>query len=189
MVVITFWNAEVQCKKKKVVFLISFLVFFGYLEVLQNAGLHSAPSQYRPINLLSVISKLFEVVINHRILGHLTKKNLLSDSQYGFRSARSTADAQTVFTQRVSQALHDNLHARAVALDIFKAFDNVWHKGLLLKLASYGIYLALFLELLNLSSQTDHWKSSSMGRHLMPTRSMLVSHKVLCLGPHSFWTS
>ena len=54
-------------------------------------------------------------VMNRRILGHLTKNNLLSDSQYGFRSARSTADALTVFTHRVSQALHDNFHARAVA--------------------------------------------------------------------------
>ena len=107
--------------------------------VFKNAGLRSAPSQYRPISLLSVISKLFEAVMNRRILGHLTKNNLLSDSQYGFRSARSTADALTVITHRVSQALHDNLHARAVALDISKAFDKVWHKGLLLKLASYGI--------------------------------------------------
>ena len=52
--------------------------------------------------------------MNRRILGHLTKNNLLNDSQYGFRSARSTADALTVITHRVSQALHDNLHARAV---------------------------------------------------------------------------
>ena len=107
--------------------------------VFKNAGERSSPSQYRPISLLSVISKLLEAVINQRVLAHLSKNNLLSDKQYGFRSSRSTADALTVFTHRISQALYVNRDVRAVALDISKAFDKVWHKGLLLKLACYGI--------------------------------------------------
>ena len=107
--------------------------------LFKNAGLRSAPSHYRPISLLSVISKHFEAIFNCRILGHLTKNDLLSDSQYGFRFVRSTADALTVITHRASQALHDDLRARAVALDISKAFEKFWQKGLLLKFASYGI--------------------------------------------------
>ena len=107
--------------------------------VFKIAGERSSPSQYRPISLLSVISKLLEAVINQRVLAHLSKNNLLSDKQYGFRSSRSTADALTVFTHRISQALYVNRDVRAVALDISKAFDKVRHKGLLLKLACYGI--------------------------------------------------
>ena len=45
----------------------------------------------------------------------------------------------TVITHRISQALNKGFGARAIALDISKAFDKVWHKGLLLKLSSYGI--------------------------------------------------
>ena len=107
--------------------------------VFKNAGEKSNPAQYRPISLLSVISKLFESVINKRILDHLNRNNLLSDVQYGFRSARSTADVLTVITHRISEAMAMGNHSRVIALDISKAFDKVWHKGLLLKLSSYGI--------------------------------------------------
>ena len=107
--------------------------------VFKNAGDKSAPSQYRPISLLSIISKLFECVINERVLDHLVKNNLLSDVQYGFRSSRSTADVLTVITHRISEAIAKGNHTRVIALDISKAFDKVWHKGLLHKLSSYGI--------------------------------------------------
>ena len=107
--------------------------------VFKNAGDKSAPSQYRPISLLSIISKLFESVINKGVLDHLVKNNLLTDVQYGFRSSRSTADVLTVITHRISEAIAKGNHTRVVALDISKAFDKVWHKGLLHKLSSYGI--------------------------------------------------
>ena len=70
---------------------------------------------------------------------HLNKSKLLSDVQYGFRSSRSTADVLTVITHRISRALDSNLDARVVTLDISKAFDKVWHKGLLHNITSYGI--------------------------------------------------
>ena len=59
--------------------------------------------------------------------------------QYGFRHARSTADVLTVISHRISEALDSTYDARTIALDISKAFDQVWHKGLLHKLSSYGI--------------------------------------------------
>ena len=70
---------------------------------------------------------------------NLEKSSLLSDVQYGFRSSRSTADILTVISDRISRSLDVSLETRTVALDISKAFDKVWHKGLLLKLRSYGI--------------------------------------------------
>ena len=107
--------------------------------VFKNAGDRCSPSQYRPISLLSVMSKLFESVINKAVISHLDRHKLLSDNQYGFRSSRSTADILTVITHRVSEALDHGRETRTVALDISKAFDRVWHKGLLHKLSSYGI--------------------------------------------------
>lgn len=59
--------------------------------VFKNAGKRSSPSQCKPINLLSVISKLFEAK-NKKFLEHLDKNNFLSDKEYRFKSVRSTAD-------------------------------------------------------------------------------------------------
>ena len=61
-----------------------------------------------------------------------------SDFQYGFRS-RSTADLLTVAFDRIARAFNGSGAIRAVALDISKAFDRVWHADLLHKLKSYGI--------------------------------------------------
>ena len=68
-------------------------------------------------------------------MDHQSKADLLSDTQYGFRSSRSTTDVLTVITHRISRALDSSFDT----LEISKAFDKVWHKGLLRKLASYGI--------------------------------------------------
>ena len=60
-----------------------------------------------------------------------------SDSQYGFRSSRSTADLLAVVSDRISRAFNRSGATRAVAIDISKAFDRVWHAGLFHKLSSY----------------------------------------------------
>ena len=69
--------------------------------------------------------------------------------QYGFRSSRSAADLLTVVSDRTARAFNRSGDTRAVALDISKAFDRVWHAYLLHKLKSYiefqVRYLALFL--------------------------------------------
>ena len=62
-----------------------------------------------------------------------------SDFQYGFRSSRSTADLLTVVSDRIARAFKRSGATGAVALDISKAFDRVWHAGLYHKLKSYGI--------------------------------------------------
>ena len=67
-----------------------------------------------------------------------------SDFQYGFRSSRSTADLLTVVSDRIARAFNRFADTRAVALDISKAFDRVWHTGLLYRLKSYGISSQIF---------------------------------------------
>ena len=112
--------------------------------VFKNVGERSTAKNYHPVNLLSVVSKVFEKLANNRIVDHLEKCGLFSDSQYGFRSSRSTADLLTVVSDRIARAFNRSVATRAVALDISKAFDRFWHAGLLHKLKSYGISDQIF---------------------------------------------
>ena len=112
--------------------------------VFKNVGKRSTAKNYCPVSLLSVVSKVFEKLVNNRIVGHLEKCGLFSDFQYGFRSSQSTADLLTVVSDRIARAFNRSGATRAVALDISKAFDRVWHAGLLHKLKSYGISGQIF---------------------------------------------
>ena len=59
--------------------------------VFKNVGERSTAKSYHPVTLLSVVSKVFEKLVNNRIVDHLEKSSLFSDFQYGFRSSLSTA--------------------------------------------------------------------------------------------------
>ena len=91
-----------------------------------------------------MVSKVFENLVNNRIVDHLEKCGLFSDFQYGFRSSRSTADLLTVVSDRIARVFNRSGATQAVALDISKAFERVWHAGLLHKLKSYGISGQIF---------------------------------------------
>ena len=95
--------------------------------VFKNVGERSTAKNCRPVSLLSVVSKVFEKLVNNRIVDHLQKSGLLSDFQYGFRSSPSTADLLTVVSDRIDRAFNRSGTTRAVTLDIFKAFDKVLH--------------------------------------------------------------
>ena len=107
--------------------------------VCKNVGERSTAKNHRPVGLLSVVSQVFGKLVNNRIVDHLEKCGLFSDFQHGFRSSRSTADLLTVVSDRIARAFNRSGAARAVALDISKAFDRVGHVGLLHKRKSYGV--------------------------------------------------
>ena len=137
--------------------------------VFKNVGERSTAKNYRPVSLLSVVSKFFEKLVNNRIFDHLEKCGLFSDFQYGFRSSRSTADLLTVVSDRIARAFNRSGATPAVALDMSKTFDMVWHAGLLHKLKSYGIsgqifgLISSFLVLDGKSSQEYPVKGSILG--------------------------
>ena len=72
--------------------------------VFKNVGERSTAKNYRPVSLLSVVSKVFEKLVNNGIVDHLEKCGLFSDFQYGFRSSRSTADLLTVVSDTIAGA-------------------------------------------------------------------------------------
>ena len=114
------------------------------VSVFKNVEERSTAKNYRPVSLLSVVSKVFEKLVNNRIVDPLENCGLFSGFQYGFRSSRSTADLLKVVSDRITRAFNRSGATRAVALDISKTFDRVWHAGLLHKLKSYGISGQIF---------------------------------------------
>ena len=83
--------------------------------VFKNVGERSTGKNYPPVSLLSVVSKVFEKLVNNRIVDHLEKCGLFSDFQYGFRSSRSTPDLLTVVSDRIARAFNRSGATRAVA--------------------------------------------------------------------------
>ena len=94
---------------------------------------------YRPISLLSNISKLMEAVIHNQLQEYLLQNHLISDRQFGFRPHHSTADILTILSQQWTNALDRGHEVCLIAMDIKGAFDKVWHNGLLSKLKGKGV--------------------------------------------------
>ena len=84
-----------------------------------------------------------ETIITKQLLAFLETNNLLSEHQYGFRQARSTGDLLAYAVHAWSSVLESYGESRVIFLDICKAFDRVWHKGLLAKLPMFGLHHTL----------------------------------------------
>ena len=105
----------------------------------KNVRERSSVKKYRPVSLLSMVSKVLD-----RIVDHIEKYDLSSDFQYGFRPSQSTVDLLTVASDRIAGTFNMSGATRAVALNISKVFDRVWHAGLLHKHKSYRVLGQMF---------------------------------------------
>ena len=104
-----------------------------------QAGDLSQVSNYRPIALLNSENKVLERLVFKYLFNHLRDNNLLSSLQSGFLPGDSTVNQLTFLYNTFCQALDSGKEVRAVFCDISKAFDRVWHAGLLAKLHAAGV--------------------------------------------------
>ena len=114
-------------------------------------------SNYRPIALTSCLSKIFERCVFKHVYNFFLDHNVISVLQSGFKPGDSTAFQLIDIYNTILQAIDNGKEVRAVFCDISKAFDRVWHSGLLAKLNSCGIrgkLLAWFNSYLSDRSQT-----------------------------------
>ena len=94
---------------------------------------------YRPVSLLSIVSKIMETIINRQIVNHLERHMVLSPRQFGFRRGLGTADLFTAFHHERSGIVGRNGIARLVAVDIAGAFDKFSHTSTMHKAEMSGI--------------------------------------------------
>ena len=88
---------------------------------------------FRPISLLSVVSKFVERHLHQLLMEHLCR-NVLSDMQFGFRRDRSTIILQLTATHQCHLSLEKHHKVACVFFDFAKAFESVPHQALLNKL-------------------------------------------------------
>ena len=102
-------------------------------------GSRSSCGNYRPISVLSALSKIFERCILNQLIFYCLTENILVSNQYGFRSGYSTTDCLVDLLDEITKALDEEKYAVTIFLDLSKAFDTVNHSILLSKLDLYGI--------------------------------------------------
>lgn len=101
-------------------------------------GNKSDPGNYRPISILSNLSKIYELCLKARILDFLSLNNCISEYQFGFQRNSSTTSACLTYVEFVLKQIENKLKTGSIFIDIRKAFDSVDHTILLNKLKNAG---------------------------------------------------
>ena len=96
-------------------------------------------SNYRPISLLSTIGKVLEKIVHKNLFNFIRDHEILTTLQSGFIPGDSTVNQLVDIYNTFCKALDEGKEVRAIFCDVSKAFDRVWHKGLLYKLQTVGI--------------------------------------------------
>ena len=125
--------------------LLRFLIAHYNKDISQHVGkkqtLHQSTKKkidYRPISLLSCIGKTMERCVHKYLYNYISQNNILTPLQSGFISGDSTTNQLLNIYHIFCEAVDNGKEVRVVFCDISKAFDRIWHKGLLFKLVAIG---------------------------------------------------
>ena len=130
---------------------------------------------YRPVSLLPILGKIFERVIFNPIFEYLEENNLLCPNQSGFRLSDSCEYQHLSILHEIYKSFDCNppKDVRGIFLDLSKAFDRVWHDGLIYKIKRIGItgnslkliesFLSNRFQRVVLNGQSSSWAPVSAG--------------------------
>ena len=98
--------------------------------VYKKKGDKQLPSSYRPISLLSSMSKVIERAVYNELYDHCITNNLLSEKNSGFKKGDGALNQLLHITDNIYSAFNAEKEMAGVFLDISSAFNRVWHEGL-----------------------------------------------------------
>lgn len=126
--------------------------------ILKKGKNQIEPSSYRPISLLSTMSKIHitERVILKRLNDFEEKENITVDHQFGSRKSHSTVQQVVRITNDISTNFNENAVTVMLLLDIEKAFDKVWIDGLIYKMIQYK-YPHVLIKFINAYLKNRHF--------------------------------
>ena len=137
-------------------------------------------SNYRPISLLPIFSKIIERLIYNQFIDYIEQNKILSELQFGFQRNKSTEHAISAIFTNITNALAKKHSSYCIFLDFAKAFDTVNHNILLDKLKFYGVHgktLDLFDSYLSGRTQVvevnGHMSDKGVIKHGVPQGSIL----------------
>ena len=111
----------------------------SYIVLLHKKGSKNDPANYRGISLTSCLGKLFNKVINARLLKYIDTRNLISENQIGFKQDSRTSDHILTLKSIIDFKKSKKEKVFAAFIDLRKAFDTVWRDGLFYKMLLNGI--------------------------------------------------
>ena len=140
---------------------------------IHKDGNRDVVSNYRPISVLTTLSKILERILNNNLVNFFRKYNTIAPNQYGFRPGISTEDAIASLTDQITKKIDSRIKCFAIFLDLSKAFDTVSIPILIRKMESAGIRgnaLNIFKDFL-----TDR-------RQCVKIDSVISSEETICYG-------
>ena len=108
------------------------------LKLLFKKGSKTNPSNYRPISLRPLISKIIEKLIHEQTSTFLSNNEILYNYQSGFRKKHSTDSCLTIFHDKILMVFDKGLMTSMILIDLQKVFDTIDHDILLKKLSAFG---------------------------------------------------
>ena len=161
------------------------------IPILKPNKLSESPMSYRPISLLSSLSKILEKNLKEKINNFIDINNILPPHQFGFRSGHNTSQPLIKIRNLVKNNFSAGKSTGMVLLDIKAAFDSVWHNGLIYKLKQVNFPLE------NMKIVKNFLQKRSFNVFLCKTRSQFdtkITYVIVIekpkknIGSERFWT-